>query len=311
MSGIVHRWAVATAACTFLLLLVGGIVHGTGSSLACPDWPLCYGDIAPPMTGGIFYEHGHRLLATGVGMMTIALFTFCVRARHEDGALPWLGWAALVIVIIQGVLGGLTVIFRLPTAVSTGHLATSMVYFALLLTLAWRARRGEPEARTWPVAPGVRRLAGVSVAAVFIQIVIGALVRHTGAGLACLDVPLCAGELWPAAAHVTAKLQMVHRIAGVLVAAVVVASAVQTFRAAPRSARGIRLLAGAAPVLVAIQIVLGALSVWSMLGLWQVTAHLGVGALLLADVWLLRLATRAADPAAARAPSMALEQVRT
>src|SRR5687768_13555615 len=100
-----HRLAVATAVATFFLLLVGGIVHGTGSSLACPDWPLCYGSPFPEMTGGVFYEHGHRLLAFGVGMLTTVLMVYCILARKRDRALLWLGIATFVIVVIQGVLG--------------------------------------------------------------------------------------------------------------------------------------------------------------------------------------------------------------
>src|SRR3954462_3039 len=103
---VVHRFAVATAVATYLLILIGGIVHGTGSSLACPDWPTCYGDVAPPMTGGIFYEHGHRMLATGVGMMTIAVLIFCALASRNDRGLKWVAVVALAAVIWQGVLGG-------------------------------------------------------------------------------------------------------------------------------------------------------------------------------------------------------------
>lgn len=286
----VFNWAVATAGVTFLLLLVGGIVHGTGSSLACPDWPTCYGDIAPPMTGGIFYEHGHRMLAMGVGMMTIGLLVMCALVRREDRAMLWLGIAALIVVIFQGVLGGLTVIYRLPTAVSTGHLATSMVYFALLIYIAARARRVSIVPAK--VSPGVRRLIGLAVAAVYAQIVIGALVRHTGAGLACLDVPFCNGELWPSAAHATAKLQMVHRIVGAGVGLLAIGAGVAAFRAARPGSRT-RWLAASIPVLVVVQVTLGLLSVTSMLGLWQVTAHLGGGAALLAVTWALWLSTRA------------------
>src|SRR5947208_12682052 len=79
MSRSTRRFAAATAVATFLLLLVGGLVNPTGSSLACPDWPLCYGSPFPPMVGGILYEHSHRLLATGVGLLTVVLAVLLFR----------------------------------------------------------------------------------------------------------------------------------------------------------------------------------------------------------------------------------------
>jgi heme A synthase len=307
----VYRFAVATAAATFVLLLVGGIVHGTGSSLACPDWPLCYGSAFPEMTGGVLFEHSHRLLATGVGIMTIVLTVLCWRGRERadghaekrDRALGPLATVALVAVIVQGVLGGITVLLRLPTAVSTAHLALSMAFFSLLIYIAWRARpgRGAPGA----VSPSLHRWILVATLLVYVQIVIGGLVRHTGAGLACLDVPLCAGELWPVDGPPQAKLQMIHRFVGAAVGLLVIVVAVKTFLAT-RGSRAARWLSLAAPLLVLVQVTLGVLSVLSMLGLWQVTAHLGVGALLLGNLWLLSLITR---PARAPAPTSRRELV--
>ncbi|MCL4236184.1 MAG: COX15/CtaA family protein, partial [Deltaproteobacteria bacterium] len=89
------RYAIALVAVTFVLLLVGGTVNPTGSSLACPDWPLCYGQVFPKMEGGVLFEHTHRLVATLVGLMTIGLAVAIARARRDDRDLVRRGWIAL------------------------------------------------------------------------------------------------------------------------------------------------------------------------------------------------------------------------
>src|SRR5215217_3071667 len=95
-----HRFAIATAAVTWVLLLVGGLVHGTGSSLACPDWPLCHGQFFPEMARGVEYEHSHRLVAGSVAIMTVLLGVALYRdARYR--ALRPLAVAAPIMVVAQ------------------------------------------------------------------------------------------------------------------------------------------------------------------------------------------------------------------
>ncbi|MCK5571359.1 MAG: COX15/CtaA family protein, partial [Bacteroidetes bacterium] len=113
MNRWLHGFAVFTAVWTFLLLIAGGLVTGTGSGLAVPDWPLSYGKVMPPMTGGILYEHGHRMVATFVGLLTIVLAVWVWRKERR----PWvrmLAAVALGAVVVQGVVGGITVLFLLP-----------------------------------------------------------------------------------------------------------------------------------------------------------------------------------------------------
>ena len=291
-----HLFAIVAAATTFSLLILGGVVHGTGSSLACPDWPTCYGEWMPEMTGGILYEHSHRMLGTLVGLLTIGLAIVLHRRRRESRALAIAGWVALALVIFQGVLGGVTVILRLPTAVSTAHLGTAMVFFCLLLWIAWRSRPGASVPA--PNDGKLRLWAGIATGALYVQIILGGLVRHTGAGLACPDVPLCHGQLWPGAAAApiagAAHLHMTHRIVGVVVALLVIAVAVSVIRA--RESRASRVLSALAIGLVLVQVTLGVLSVTSLLGLFEVTAHLGVGALLLGASFLLFVSLPRAQP---------------
>jgi heme A synthase len=270
-----HRFAVATAAATFLLLVIGGLVHPTGSSLACPDWPLCNGMAFPPMRGGILYEHGHRLAALAVTILTVAMATLVLRARRERD-LGGLAVVAVALVGLQASLGALTVIYRLPLVVSASHLATSMAFFGLVIYLAHRLR---PDAHWAP--PVDRGLVGLAAAAIYVQIVLGALVRHTGSALACgTDLVLCEGAAWPSWGP--AQLHVVHRLLGYLVAALVIAAALRTWRLTADGPRSRRWLVWLAPALAAAQVTLGLLTVASYVSLPIVALHLAFGAALLA-----------------------------
>jgi heme A synthase len=282
-----HRFAVATAAATFALLVVGGLVHATGSSLACPDWPLCSGQYFPRMEGGVLYEHGHRLAALTVALLTASLAVLVFRRRGEP-RLRALAALAVFLVLFQAALGALTVVLRLPLLVSASHLATSMAFFSLVIYLAWRLRPSPVGPAPSPAPSGVRRLAGLAAAATYLQIVLGAFVRHTGAGLACnVRIPLCEGALWPAWGP--ARLHMAHRLLGVAVALLVAAAAAAALRALPRGARLARALAWAAPALVLLQVAVGFWTVTSFISIPVVTLHVALGAALLANTLTLLL----------------------
>jgi heme A synthase len=269
-----HRFAIATAVATFVLLIVGSLVHGTGSSLACPDWPLCYGSFFPKMENGVQFEHSHRLVATGVGMMTVALTVLLFRQKERRFAK--LGIAATILVIFQGVLGGITVIYLLPRAISIAHLATSMCFFSLMIVIAIRTNPRPPEVpRRLAVE---RRWLAVAWATLLGQIVLGGMVRHTASGLACLDVPFCNGSIWPIAPP--EKVQMIHRFGAIIAGSVAVGVALRIRKHAEGSPF-VQRFALVPVVLVFVQIALGAASVLSLLNLPIITTHLAVGALLL------------------------------
>lgn len=281
------RLSLLTVVSTFFLLIVGGLVHGTGSSLACPDWPTCYGTFFPEMKGGIFFEHSHRIVASLVGLLAIVQAVVIARARRGEGVVK-LGFIAVGLVIFQGILGGITVIYQLPTFVSSAHLATSMIFFSLTILIAFKLAPA-PEGFA-PTPTGLEMpVAAVTVFA-YLQIVLGAVVRHTHAGLACIDIPLCNGAIFPDDAPGILIVHMAHRLVGVLVALAVYALAALVWKRAGAN-RMIRNVGGiAAPVLVTLQVLLGFLSVHTSLQLHTVTAHLGGGALLLAclvSLWLL------------------------
>lgn len=180
-----HRVAVTLACATFPLLFIGGLVTSLGAGLAVPDWPTTFGYnmfLYPwsKMIGGIFYEHSHRLVASCVGLLTIALaVTFWL--KEDRRWLRWLAITALGMVILQGVLGGLRVIL-LQHTLAIIHACLAQAFFALTVSLALFTA---PEWRTQhptPIDDGgrLRRLALITTALIYSQIVFGALLRHTG-----------------------------------------------------------------------------------------------------------------------------------
>ena len=303
-----YRFTQATAVAVFLLLLVGGLVNPTGSSLACPDWPLCYGSAFPDMKGGILYEHSHRLLATAVGVLTIIMTWLVLRARRpgtpEAGRIRLLTKIALPLVLAQGALGGVTVLLKLPMIVTLTHLVNSMFFFALVLTIAWHLSPAAAPAAPRPDTGTARRWIVVAGVLVIAQILLGGIVRHTKSASACRELPLCGDSLWPTQLHPSARIHMAHRIFGVIVALVVISVAIQVYRRA-RKAGHVRLarLALLAPLLVLTQVTLGVLNVYFELPLSIVTAHLGGAALLFAlHVWMFWTASPVAAAQRATAP---------
>jgi heme A synthase len=277
------RLVLFTLGVTYLLLLLGGLVHATGSSLACPDWPLCYGQVFPEMVGGVLVEHSHRLVASSVGFLVILLLISLLR-RKDDPALKRWGLFGLVLVIFQGVLGGLTVIFRLPIAVSTIHLGTAMLFFAWLIFMAYRVRPGVAAALGTVASMSTRHKIAWAAGAVYLQIIFGALVRHTGSGLACnTDLISCSGS-WSLSSGAQ-WLHMAHRGMAFLTIGVVIAMTIPVLKEARALERPrVRFLAVASHVMVCVQTLLGFLTVASFIATPIVTAHLGLGALLFADL---------------------------
>jgi cytochrome c oxidase assembly protein subunit 15 len=201
----VHRFAVFVGCCTFLLLIAGALVTSNDAGLSVPDWPLSYGSLTPPMVGGIFYEHGHRVIAATVGMLSIVLAVWLWRVERRDW-VRWLGVIAVGAVVAQGILGGLTVLFFLPPAVSSAHAALAQLFFCTILSIALFTSRWWE--RSHPVtmdsgSPRLQSLATFTAGAVFIQLLLGAAFRHKGFGI----IPhLC----W--AAVVTTLIFMLARI---------------------------------------------------------------------------------------------------
>jgi heme a synthase len=295
-----HRFAVLTAAATLLLIVAGGLVTSTESGLSVPDWPLSYGRLMPPMVGGILYEHGHRMAATTVGILTVLLAVALYR-REPRAWVRRLGYGALAAVILQGVLGGLTVILLLPTAVSVAHACLAQTFFCLVVTLAVVT---SPRWRDADRAPGgrVARIGAATVAMIFFQLLLGAVMRHTKAGLAIPDFPLAFGRVVPPFSSFPVAIHFAHRVGALAVAAFVLACAVLAFQS---GRPGLKKSALLLVLLVAVQIFLGALTVLSGKAVAVTTAHVATGALLLGSALAFTLASlrepRVADARRARA----------
>ncbi len=170
---------------TFLLIVAGGLVTSTGSGLSVPDWPLSYGQMFPPMVGGIRFEHTHRLIAGFVGCLTLIL-AVSVYLKEKRGWVKWLGFIALLVVVAQVVLGGITVIYLLPTAVSVLHACLAQTFFSLLAALCLFTSHEWKSGLTYPCqnASSIQRLLAVTTAFIYLQLITGAIVRHTkGEGL--------------------------------------------------------------------------------------------------------------------------------
>ena len=297
-----HRYNRLLAAATLVLITAGGLVTSTGSGLAVPDWPNTYGYFmfAFPwsgMVGGILYEHGHRLIASVVGMLTIGLAAWLAVSEPRRWVRR-LGWTALAAVVAQGVLGGITVLYFLPPPVSISHAGLAQLFFALVVSLAiftsagWLARYGrDADGERRIAADGILRALVIALpAAIYVQILIGAAMRHTGAGLAIPDFPLAFGRLLPPVWDAGIAIHFAHRVGALIVTLVLLATAGHVLH----HHGGRRELVRPAWLLLAVvaaQVTLGALTVLSARDVTINTAHVATGALLFATAVVLGLRT--------------------
>src|SRR5262245_12286585 len=171
------------------------------------------------MRGGVLFEHGHRLVAATVGLMTVVLAIWFGR-REPRPAVRRLAYLALAAVVTQGLLGGLTVLLRLPTTVSVAHACLAQIVFGLTVAIAVVTSRpflDAPPRHADAVPAGVGQLAAAATAATYAQVVLGALMRHTGAGLAIPDVPFAFGRLVPPILSFEIGVHFAHRVMALVV----------------------------------------------------------------------------------------------
>ncbi|MBC7713768.1 MAG: protoheme IX farnesyltransferase [Rhizobacter sp.] len=294
---------------TFALIMWGAVVHNTQSSLACPDWPLCYDQVFPSMHGAILIEHGHRMLATFVGLLTTLMVFFSFGDRKKSVAHMHLFKAsafALFLVIAQGVLGGITVIYKLPTIVSTSHLGLSLIFFSMVTYIHHKAASLVKPVReisevvkqkiqnNWK--PIIRHGILFSMALLYTQILLGAFMRHAGAGAACglgpMSAMLCMDaadwtvKLWPSM-H-PSQLHMVHRIYGIVVFAVVSVFSIRTYHFF-KGDQKLRFISLLPFFCVSAQVFIGIMTIWLNLSVVPTTLHLAGAALSLISLWKLNL----------------------
>lgn len=262
----VSRSFVALAAVTWVLLVFGASVRVHGAGLACPDWPLCFGELVPQLDFGIVLEWGHRALAGTISLGFVAMGAYVLaRADLRARAGVYL-YAAAATLAVQVVLGGLTVLETLAFWSVTLHLLAGNLFF-VLLALTALALRGSPA----PVQRITRATRGLSVALVFalvLQMGLGGLVSSNFAGLACTEWPTCNAGLWFPAFDGAIGLQIAHRLGAYTLLALAVA-----FYVAARPVPGLRWNAGVLLGLVLLQAGLGITNVWLRLPVEIAIAH--------------------------------------
>jgi cytochrome c oxidase assembly protein subunit 15 len=284
-----RRYTKLVAALTLFLIFAGAMVTSTDSGLAVPDWPLSYGMLMPKMVGGIFYEHGHRMIAATVGFLTV-LQAVWLQLREPKRFVRRLGWLAVGAVIAQGLLGGLTVLFLLPKPVSIAHASLAEIFFCLNVSIAFFTSRWHHELQGMEKGDAPVTMAWSLTALVFAQILAGALLRHLGAGLAIPDFPLSFGRLIPNFTSVEVVAAFVHRAGGFLVGAAVIAMAIRLMRYDAN--HPLRALSHLLLAVVAAQVLLGGYVIWSHRQPHITSVHVMMGALTLALSLVLTLSAR-------------------
>ena len=262
---------------TYLLIVLGGLVRATGAGLACPDWPLCHGRLIPPMQGLVIIEYSHRLVASLVGVLTLAVAVSAWRYRR----IRWHAAAALLLVGMQIVLGGLTVRTELTAWLVVAHLGTAMTFFATLVGLTLRAWTGDPP----PQRTALRTWSWITLAATFGLVLLGGYVGATEAGIACPDWPLCYGRILPPLGG-AAAVHMAHRFAAAGAGLLILITAATAYRL-ERRRDDLQALTAVAVGLLVLQVLLGALNVEYKLAPGVTTSHLATAAALFAVLVML------------------------
>lgn len=196
-----------------LLLIWGNMVSGLGAGLACPDWPLCFGSFFPEINFPIFMEHGHRVL----GLFVTIFFAFLAKERltFYKGIHKLIPIICSILLAIQIVAGALVVILQLETNITTFHFGNAMVIFILIYTMCLYKNSEELNSISIFTKKNIPYL--FLFLLVYWQLVLGAYVRHSNAGLACPDFPKCLGYWLPPYLSETVFVHLSHRASGILI----------------------------------------------------------------------------------------------
>jgi len=285
-----HRYARICAGATLCLIFIGGLVTSTGSALAVPDWPLAFGSLIPELKGGVRFEYGHRVAAGLVSFLTLGLAIWASRAEPR----AWVRKLALIafgLVIFQAILGGITVLLELPLAIAVTHAATAQAFFCLIVTFAAVTNPRFNQALAEPSSPDhatLARLAAITTGAIYLQIIIGAVMRHLGAGLAIPDFPLSFGHIVPPLDSGFVIVNFAHRCGALVVTILILTTTMRVLGSSPNEA-WIRKPALGLIALLLMQLTLGAFTIWSGRAVLPTTAHVATGAAVLAASLLLTI----------------------
>ncbi len=179
-----YRFSLATTLCGFILIIAGALVTSTDSGLSVPDWPLSFGTLFPPMVGGVRFEHSHRVIAAGVGLLTLIQLIWILRVEPRK-QVRWLALASFGMVVLQGILGGITVLLKLPAQISIVHAVLGQTFFSTLAVLtmvlspAWH-EEPEPSSTTHYSPIILFQWTLITLMTLYGQLILGASIRHIG-----------------------------------------------------------------------------------------------------------------------------------
>lgn len=265
----------------FSLMALGTGVRAMKAGLACPDWPLCFGQVIPDFHVGVYFEFIHRADAGLIGLLYVGGFFFLMRRKHVDAATRRLAWLGLVLLLGQILAGGMTVLHLLKPIVVTTHLALATLF---LLTNVWMYWTLKPEVEDSAHYPSgwYSLYASLIPYLVFAQMLLGGLVASTYSAMACVDFPMCNGQFIPTLSG-PIGLQVIHRLGAYSVALVVILFFVLTRVWAKRSWMTAQIKRHASWMLAAVllQIAVGAANVLMMIPAWLTVIHLVMATTLL------------------------------
>ncbi len=257
-----------TVVATYGLIVLGGVVRATDSGTACPDWPLCHGQVIPPADTKVWIEFTHRLVASLVGFMILGVVLQVWRLYRQRAAMKWAAVATVILLAAQVIVGGITVGTETAAGVVAIHLSIALVLISLLIFIAASAWTDDR-----PSLSALAPLAVIGLAGVYAVIILGAFVSQTDAGLAYPDWPLFDGKLVPADSQ-AGYLHYVHRVIAGLVGVVVAGALVVELRR--RAASPIVWGLVAAFAVYVAQSLFGAANIWLDLATWARIVHLAL-----------------------------------
>ena len=299
---------VTTAVATLVLIAIGAVVRTTESGLGCPDWPLCHGSLIPPAERTAIIEYTHRTVASVVGVLIVVTAFLTLRRHRNDAAMRGLAAGSLPLLALQAWLGKVTVERELPAEIVALHLTTALILLSMLSLIAAFALQGPN--RTRIDTPERRSFAKVTLVAAAVTagvMLIGAYVVGAGATAACTSWPGCIEAQAPFIdGGLLQHIHWLHRLTVVIGLLAVAAVAMHTYlmqEAGETLRAGVTALLG----LYLLQILVGALNIWSGFATAVLVAHLAIGSAIWALLVVLAIAGRyrvgVPDPSSAGAPA--------